>query len=69
MPYSSLTKIKIVSKRDCLINLECLFNEKTEGMKVKVGLNFDNLKALDDFENFDMFESFPHLSSQVQQVH
>lgn len=27
-------------------------------MKVKVGLNFDNLKALDDFENFDMFESF-----------
>lgn len=59
VPYPSLTKIKIVSRRDQLIDLEIILDEESNNIKMTVKLNYKHLITLDDyFKNLGIIRSF-----------
>ncbi|HEM5205692.1 TPA: hypothetical protein U1340_002136, partial [Streptococcus suis] len=59
VPYPSLTKIKIVSSRDQLIDLEIILDEESNNIKMTVKLNYKHLITLDDyFKNLGIIRSF-----------
>ena len=59
VPYPSLTKIKIVSRRDQLIDLEIILDERSNNIKMIVKLNYEHLITLDDyFKNFGIIRPF-----------
>ena len=59
VPYPSLTKIKIVSRRDQLIDLEIILDERSNNIKMIVKLNYEHLITLDDyFKNLGIIRPF-----------
>lgn len=59
VPYPSLNEIKIVSDEHALFNLDILFNEDTENMKINIKMNYESIVTVDDyFENYELISSF-----------
>ncbi|WP_313176496.1 abortive infection system toxin AbiGii family protein [Streptococcus parasuis] len=59
VPYPSLTKIKIVSRRDQLIDLGIILDERSNNIKMIVKLNYEHLITLDDyFKNLGIIRPF-----------
>lgn len=59
VPYPSLTEIKIVSRRDQLIDLEIILDEESNNIKMTVKLNYKHLITLDDyFKNLGIIRSY-----------